>query len=71
VNLVIFAEKPVQHCFQRNDTDGICGSATRCSITSFVTAVLWSRSGYRGVEMARAASSPIFGQSAKGFATVR
>jgi len=33
---------------QRNDTDRICAHVTRCSISSFVTTELWSRSGYRG-----------------------
>jgi len=33
--------------FQRKDTDRICGRVTRCSISSFVTAGLWFRSGYR------------------------
>jgi len=32
---------------QRKDTDRICGRGMRCSISSFVTAGLWSRSGYR------------------------
>jgi len=34
--------------FQRKDTDRICGRVTRCSISGFVTAYLWPRSGYRG-----------------------
>jgi len=34
--------------FQRNDTDRICAHVTRCSISSFVTAGLLSRSGYWG-----------------------
>jgi len=34
--------------FQRKDTDRKCGRFTRCSISSFVTAGLWLRSGFRG-----------------------
>ena len=34
--------------FQREDTDGMCGRVRRCSISSSVTAGLWSRAGYRG-----------------------
>ena len=33
--------------FQREDTDGRCGRVTGYSITSFVTAGLWPRSGRR------------------------
>ena len=32
--------------FQRKDNDRVCGRVTRCSISSFVTAGLWPRSGY-------------------------
>jgi len=34
---------------QRKDTDRICGRVTRCSISNFVTAGQWPRSGYRVV----------------------
>ena len=33
--------------FQRKDTDRICGRVARCSVSSFVKAGLWSRSGNR------------------------
>ena len=34
--------------FQLKDIDRMCGRVTRCSISCFVTAGLWSQSGYRG-----------------------
>jgi len=39
--------------FQRKDTDRICGRVTRCWISSFVTAGLWLRSGYRVVALVK------------------